>query len=439
MARMSRLARLPRACWVRVHAIVLRLSAARPPAKGELRADEALAIRAVSVAGLMLTPISLIAALASCLDAKSLALGASNLGLAVGYGSVVALNRFRYHRLARWTLAVSGCLHVIVANTAFGARHGFEFYLAGMVFAPIVLTPRGKSEKAVAYTLFAVAWAVVAVLQWKSVPWVHVARGPEIRAYYASLAFVSILVGAIVISSEVRNRRLREALELEQARSEGLVARMLPPAIAERLKAGATTIAESHDCATVLFADLVGFTRLSQSTPPEVLVDLLDELFGRFDLLARKHGVTKVKTIGDCYMAVVGVVEPCPDQASAMVDLALDLLGAVSRLSQDRGYSLELRVGVAQGPVVSGVIGKDRPMFDIWGDTVNLASRMESTGAPGAVHVTGTMADRLRATHRLEARGPISIKGWTEAFETFLVRGRLETAIDTERGRLQSA
>jgi len=181
--------------------------------------------------------------------------------------------------------------------------------------------------------------------------------------------------------------RLEAELERERARSERLLLNVLPGPIAERLKAGESPIADEFSEATILFADLVGFTELSQRMPPGQLVELLDELFSAFDAIATSHGVEKIKTIGDAYMAVAGLPIPRHDHAAAIAEVALEVFASLEAFNRRRGLGLKMRIGINSGPVIAGVMGKHKFAYDLWGDAVNTASRMESHGVPGRIHV----------------------------------------------------
>ncbi|MCZ7680908.1 MAG: hypothetical protein M5U28_19855 [Sandaracinaceae bacterium] len=199
------------------------------------------------------------------------------------------------------------------------------------------------------------------------------------------------------------------ALREEQERSERLLHNMLPRPIADRLKGGATTIADSVQGVTVLFADIVGFTELSARMTPSELVELLNRIFTTFDELAERHGIEKVKTIGDAYMAVGGLTVARDDHAAAVTALALDMRAALATLAPTAGISI--RIGIHTGPVVAGVIGKSKYVYDLWGDTVNTASRMESHGKPGAVQITEATRAALGDAFPIEERGVVEIKG----------------------------
>jgi class 3 adenylate cyclase len=201
------------------------------------------------------------------------------------------------------------------------------------------------------------------------------------------------------------------ALEKERTKSERLLLNILPAAIAERLKDGERTIAESYPAVTVLFTDLCGFTTFSQHVSAHDLVGLLDDIFSLFDTLASAHGIEKIKTIGDAYMAVAGLPVPRSDHAEAVADMALGLQAAFRRLMDDRGLDMKVRIGIHSGPVVAGVIGRHKFIYDLWGDTVNIASRMESHGEPSLIHVSQATRDLLEGRYRFTDRGELPVKG----------------------------
>ncbi|MEX2459451.1 MAG: adenylate/guanylate cyclase domain-containing protein [Actinomycetota bacterium] len=203
----------------------------------------------------------------------------------------------------------------------------------------------------------------------------------------------------------------------ERDRSERLLLNVLPGPIAERLKAGESVIADAAPEVGVLFADIAGFTPLSASMGPEDLVRLLNDIFTEFDALADKHGLEKIKTIGDAYMVASGLLDHRGAHESDLAAMALDMLEAV------RGRDgVALRIGIDIGPVVAGVIGRRKFIYDLWGDTVNTASRMESHGQAGAIHVSERARDRLVATYRFEDRGLIEVKG-KGPMHTYLLLG----------------
>lgn len=234
------------------------------------------------------------------------------------------------------------------------------------------------------------------------------------------------------IEGGLEKKRLREQeqafllqLRNEREKSERLLLNVLPAVIAERLKQGEATIAESFPDVTVLFADLVNFTQLSERTPAPKLVELLNEVFTSFDQLAELHGLEKIKTIGDSYMAVGGLPIPCANHAERVARMALDMQEVIRLFNEVHRTQLAIRVGIHTGPVVAGIIGRRKFSYDLWGDTVNLASRMESHGQAGEIQVSEMTKSKLTGLFGFSPRGPIHIKGKGE-LPTFLLH-RLDT------------
>lgn len=250
---------------------------------------------------------------------------------------------------------------------------------------------------------------------------------------YLPKPFSQVLLKARLTSS-IEKKRLRDMeqlrrqqlqaqhaqLEQEQEKTENLLLNILPHSVSQRLKAGEKRIADAHAEVSVLFADLVGFTQLSKGLSAPHLVEILDQIFSSFDTIVHEVGVEKIKTIGDCYMLVGGVPEPRADHAVAVVQAGLAMLQAMDEINRQHSTQLQIRVGVNSGPVVAGVIGKHKFTYDLWGNTVNIASRMESTGTPGRIHVSPSTALLLGQRFALEARGSVSVKGIGE-LDTFFV------------------
>ncbi len=219
----------------------------------------------------------------------------------------------------------------------------------------------------------------------------------------------------------------KELVEREREKSERLLLNILPSAIAGRLKGGEKSIANGHEIVSVMFADLCGFTALSRKTTPADLVSMLNGIFTAFDHIVEQHGVEKIKTIGDCYMLVGGIPLHRDDHAAAVAECALEMLDALAALNRESGTELQMRVGIHTGPVVAGVIGKIKFTYDLWGDTVNVASRMESSGQPGRVHLSEQTAELLQGRFLLEDRGFVECKG-LGAVKTFFLNGRVGQA-----------
>jgi adenylate cyclase len=245
--------------------------------------------------------------------------------------------------------------------------------------------------------------------------------------------------GTIVFTLLALFARQREdalsALRLEQAKAETLLLNILPRPIAERLKDDSHTIADQFSSASILFADVVDFTPRTEHLPAAEVVGILDQLFGYFDTLAERYGVEKIKTIGDCYMVAAGVPNPRDDHARAMACMALDMLNAMRSTSAVGQLGLELRIGINSGPVVAGVIGRKRFLYDLWGDAVNTASRMESHGTPGRIQITRTTHDLLKDEFVCEPRGTVSVKGKGEMETWYLVGQRSRPGLSPPASR----
>lgn len=246
---------------------------------------------------------------------------------------------------------------------------------------------------------------------------------------YLAKPFNPILLRAR-IGAALEKKRLHDAehiylrqIEDERARSDRLLLNILPRPIADRLKSGESRVVNSYDQVTVLFADLVGFTVLSSEVPPSVLVRLLDQIFSAFDELACRHGLEKIKTIGDAYMAAAGLPFPRADHAEAAARMALDMHDVIGEISRSGRWNLNMRIGLCTGPVIAGIIGQNKFTYDLWGDTVNTASRMESHGIPGRTQVPQGTYDLIAHHFRFEERGTIEVKGKGH-MKTYFLCGR---------------
>jgi adenylate cyclase len=212
----------------------------------------------------------------------------------------------------------------------------------------------------------------------------------------------------------------RERIQEEQQLSERLLLNILPAPIASRLKQGEKAIADDYAQVTVLFADIVNFTAISAHMTPACLIEMLNKTFSVFDQLAENRGLEKIKTIGDGYMVVGGLPQPRPDHAEAIADMALEMQRVIATQTDDTGHPLSLRIGIATGPVVAGVIGSAKFSYDVWGDTVNTASRIETHGCTGRIQVTTAVYEHLRDKYQFEARGVIQVKNKGEMTTYFL-------------------
>jgi adenylate cyclase len=246
---------------------------------------------------------------------------------------------------------------------------------------------------------------------------------------YLSKPFNPVLLRAR-IAATLEKKRLRDKeqaylqqLVAEQEKSERLLLNVLPQRIAERLKSGQQVIADSYPDVTVLFADIVDFTPLSAQVAPADVVAILNRVFSTFDQLAERYGLEKIKTLGDSYMLAGGLPDPRPDHAEAVAEMALAMRREAARIVAPGHGPVRLRIGLHSGPVVAGVIGIRKFIYDLWGDAVNTASRMESQGLPDCIQVTEPTYERLRDRYCFSPRGPLEVKG-KGAMMTYMLTGR---------------
>jgi class 3 adenylate cyclase len=330
-------------------------------------------------------------------------------------------------------LTFIGAAYVTVFATGWdtGTGSGSQFFF--LVAACLVVLLLGIEHIALASVLAAVAAGLIIAVEFL------VPRNTGLQPAWAqSTGFVittisSVIVVVVTVWFALRDTARAEAvMEAQYDRSETLLENMLPASIAERLKEpDRGVIADKYDDASVLFADIVGFTERASSTSPADLVRFLDRLYGAFDALVDKHGLEKIKVSGDSYMVVSGVPRTRPDHARALADFALDMANVAAGLKDPHGQPIPLRVGMACGPVVAGVVGSRRFFYDVWGDAVNVASRMESTDSVGRIQVPEEMYARLKDEFVLQERGSIDIKG-KGPMRTWYLIGRKATEEPTD-------
>jgi adenylate cyclase len=336
--------------------------------------------------------------------------GVINIVGAAIYAIVPSLHRFG-ELVPPLTFIATAYASIFVVCWIVGTGSGLQFYF--LVAACLVVFQVGIDRIALAASLAAVAAGLVIALQFL------VPRDTGVQpAWFLSLGFVVTTVSACVMVVATVWYAVREiiraeaCIEAEYERSEALLANILPASIAERLKDPARNIiADKYDDASVLFADIAGFTERASDIAPDKLIRFLDRLYSDFDALVDKYGLEKIKVSGDSYMVVSGVPQPRPDHIEALADLALDMADTANGLKDSHGHALPLRIGLATGPVVAGVVGSRRFFYDVWGDAVNIASRMEATDSVGRIQVPEAVYQRLKDDFVLQERGAINVKG----------------------------
>ena len=358
--------------------------------------------------------------------------GVINIVGAAIYATVPLLHRFG-ELLPPLTFIGTAYASIFTICWFVGTGSGLQFYF--LVAACLVVLQLGVDRIFLAAALAAIAAGMVITLQFL------VPRDTGAQPAWAlSLSFVVTTISACVMVVTTVWYAVREivraeaAMELEYERSETLLSNILPSSIADRLKDPAhNIIADKYDDASVLFADIAGFTERASDMPPEQLIRFLNRLYSDFDALVDKHGLEKIKVSGDSYMVVSGVPNPRADHVEALASFALDMAEAASLLRDSRGNPLPLRIGLASGPVVAGVVGSRRFFYDVWGDAVNVASRMESTDSVGRIQVPENVYQRLRGDFVLQERGVVDVKGKGRMRTWYLVGRNSDTGSNALR------
>ena len=353
-------------------------------------------------------------------------IGLINLATAAIFLAIPWLHRFGNIIAALVFVVVAYCSLTFVGSQI-GTDSGVQFYY--LVSASLAVLVLGMNHVVMAAAVVSIGAALVIAMQFL------VPQDTGIQPRWALEAgFVFATAGACLMIFATVWYALREtsraeaAMEVEYDRSEALLANILPAQVAAKLKDPAHgVIADRYDDASILFADIAGFTEQASEIPPTELVRFLDRLYTTFDRLVDRHGLEKIKTTGDAYMVVSGVPTPRNDHVEAIAGLALDMSRAVADLRDPRGNPVPLRMGIADGPVVAGVVGARKFFYDVWGDAVNVASRMESTGVVGRIQVPDSVFERLRDGFILEERGDVEIKG-KGVMRTWFLIGRKPAA-----------
>jgi adenylate cyclase len=260
-----------------------------------------------------------------------------------------------------------------------------------------------------------IAYLILLVMSGLLQPYVgsahHLPENLVIIFFVLNIGGVSSIVFALLHYFVGQKELAYRLLRSEQDRSESLLLNVLPREIAARLKSGERIIADHHPSVSILFADLVGFTPLTNQLSPTAMVELLNDIYSHFDSLIEKHGVEKIRTIGDNYMVASGLPRPREDHAQALARLALEMNTYIASLAPVEGRRLSFRIGINSGPVIAGVIGHKKFAYDVWGDTANIASRMESQGVPGKIQITQATYELIKADFIFEPNGPVDVKG----------------------------
>ena len=372
--------------------------------------------RRIIVGALVLTtPVILLTGVMRIATGHSWA-GLANLAQVAAHVAVlVALHYWprRFTAAMHW-LSGMDMFIITLATLAVGglAPSGFQMLWA-FVSVMIALIALSRRAAAIWFGVYSVAVIVTVV----GGSWLDTGERPDSLAVDTAInATGASLLIFLVMVYFVKQR------ELFQRQSDDLLNNILPASIAEKLKVESSVIAERYEMATVLFADVVGFTPMTADMDADELVALLDDIFSTLDSIAGDMGLEKIKTVGDEYMVAAGVPEPRADHAHAMARLALAIRDIVGQRDFG-GHRIELRIGMHSGPVVAGIIGQAKFSYDLWGDTVNTASRLEAFGVPGEIHISRVTRDLIADQFECERRGLVALKGKGET-ETWFLRSR---------------
>jgi adenylate cyclase len=302
-------------------------------------------------------------------------------------------------------------IHQVLCVILIGWNAGFQYFLIPFAIIPYLAPPGKKVLKISASTVGILSYLFLDLVFKTHIPYYLVSgqiiKGIDFFCTFSGLFIITIM--CYYFSSSVANAEI--AFEKEHQRAEKLLHNILPAPIAKRLEDQPETIADGFECVTVFFADIVGFSKMSEATPPHEMVSLLNEIFTKLDELAQKYGIEKIKTIGDAYMAAAGIPLPVPNHAQRIIDFSIDVINYIIEQNNVMGRNISIRIGISSGPAVAGVIGRNKFIYDLWGNTVNTSARMESSGIPGKIQVSESTYELLKDTYSFENRGKVDIKG----------------------------
>lgn len=336
--------------------------------------------------------------------------GLTNAGIAVTFAALPLLHRFS-PLAAPLVFLAFGYWAIFRSAYQIGTGGGYMFYLTATALFILLI---GTEHVVIAALAAAIAAGLIILLRLVA-PYNPGLVSPEVQFWgsFVTAAIINTVLLFVVMFYAFRQVARAEATaELEYQRSERLLANILPPKVAERLKERPETIvADAYPDASILFSDMAGFTARASDTTAEELVAFLNAVYTRLDGLVERHGLEKIKTSGDAYMVVSGVPEPLSDHAAPLAALALDMQDALAGLTDPKGRAVPVRIGIASGPVVAGVVGSRKFFYDVWGDAVNTASRMESTGEAGKIQVAPATRELLGERFAFEERGVVEVRG----------------------------
>ncbi|SMF02411.1 adenylate/guanylate cyclase domain-containing protein [Pseudobacteriovorax antillogorgiicola] len=334
------------------------------------------------------------------------------------------VNERGYRSLTISLASIELISHQVYAVYLLGLESNFQYFLILGLMAPYLALHTEVLLKSILSLASLIALLSLFFFMRETAPQIQLSS--QVMTWLALLNIIGVAINVVTWThyfNSVAGRAMKEA-ESERSRSDQLLRNILPAPVAQRLKGQPKIIADDYEHTSVLFADIVGFTRLASALSAKELVTILNQLFSSFDDLCEGYPIEKIKTLGDAYMVVSGLPQPCPHHAETLASFALDLLESVENFNTTSPIKIQLRVGIHSGPVVAGVIGKKKFIYDLWGDTVNTASRMQSTCLPGQIQVTKPVFDRIQNSFDCELRGMVEVKGKDEPLSAYWVLKR---------------
>jgi guanylate cyclase len=349
---------------------------------------------------------------------NALVTGAIAVLILINFAFFIILKNFYWFRFSQLVIFISFPIVLHFAVGGFTQSANLIWSLAAPLIALLSSRPR---EGTFWFIVFAIIVAVSGIVDPLLFPINNYSVAGSFFQFSLNIINVSLIVYLMLFYFVRRKNDAYALLDEEKKTSEKLLLNVLPKEIAPVLKSGKETIADRFDSASILFADIVDFSRLSVEMAPEEMVEMLNYVFSHFDSLVEKYDLEKIRTIGDNYMIASGVPRPRKDHAKAMANLALNMAEFIQKLPSENGSSIDFRIGINSGPVVAGVIGRHKFQYDIWGDAVNTASRMESQGVAGKIQVTAATHELIKEDFVFEQRGPVDIKGKGQMNTWFLL------------------
>ncbi|MCB1177678.1 MAG: adenylate/guanylate cyclase domain-containing protein [Leptospiraceae bacterium] len=331
------------------------------------------------------------------------------------------INRKGKFQLGKPILIITANLHATLNFLSFGNEVRINWLFLTLFILPLLLYTSNEKREILIFSLIPlIFWGIAEEYLKYNEPFIKMNSEQINFWFWVNTILIFILLWGAFYNFFISTHEAEELFEKEKERSENLLLNILPLPIAEKLKKGEKVIAEHYENTTVLFSDIVGFTQFSANIPPRELVMVLNDLFSEFDDLTKKHKVEKIKTIGDAYMVAGGIPGEDPNHAKNIILFAIDMKKALEKWQKKKNINLGLRIGVHSGDLIAGIIGKNKFIYDIWGDTVNTASRMESHGENGKIHLSSSTYELLKDEFDFIPRGMINVKGKGELNTYFL-------------------